>query len=507
MSCAVRPTRRVGTSSAQARSVSAQAWKPWSLRRPLVSIVMGLDEHRGQITGEWIDTDTGEVARTRVAPADRAGVRKWLSRFRGKELAVALEATTGWRFAVEELRRVGAEVHLAEPAETAGLRGPKRRAKGDRADARHLRELLMIGRLPESWVPPDHILDLRARVRVRHTLSEQRSEWQQADPGDAVSPRLPAAPPADDRRWTRVACGSAVDRRGARAGHGCAGDDRRDRGADRAVRQGAARVRAPPGRLQGVDGPLRDRAWSRSRSWPSWVTAPASPPPDWRSATPGWTSPCTNQINAARPGTCRVRVRRRCAGRCLSPPSPPAGRAAPTPTTTERRPRGSAQPRVPVSRAQAAQAQLPHAARARRGGPGTRMTSLVRAKPFVTQIAAAGSRQLPARHAHVDGPERPSGRNASPSGITPSHIMSPAPEPTRGSWTEVRLGARAHTTRTIDRAHAPPTPPQCNPDKPWTRRLTRDLYTSKEAHDHEPTHHREENRCGVTWVRRRVVSS
>jgi transposase len=144
-----------------------------------VSIVMGLDQHRGQITGEWIDTGTGELQRARVAPADRAAVRKFLSRFRGQELEVALEATTGWRFVVEELRRVGAEVHLAEPAETAGLRGPKKRAKGDRADARHLRELLMVKRLPESWVPPDHILDLRARVRLRHTLSEQRSEWQQ----------------------------------------------------------------------------------------------------------------------------------------------------------------------------------------------------------------------------------------------------------------------------------------------------------------------------------------
>ena len=37
----------------------------------------------------------------------------------------------------------------------------------------------MIDRLPESWIPPDHILDLRARVRLRHTLSHQRGEWQQ----------------------------------------------------------------------------------------------------------------------------------------------------------------------------------------------------------------------------------------------------------------------------------------------------------------------------------------
>jgi transposase len=140
---------------------------------------MGLDQHRAQITADWLDTETGEVKRGRVAPADRASVRRFLERFRGQELEVALEATTGWRFVVEELRRIGAVVRLAEPAETAARRGNKKRPKNDRADARHLRELLMIGRLPESWIPPDHILDLRARVRLRHTLSEQRGEWQQ----------------------------------------------------------------------------------------------------------------------------------------------------------------------------------------------------------------------------------------------------------------------------------------------------------------------------------------
>ncbi|MGO9974775.1 MAG: IS110 family transposase [Solirubrobacteraceae bacterium] len=144
-----------------------------------MSIVMGVDQHRAQITAEWIDLDTGEISRARVVPADRAGVRRFLARFAGQRLEVALEATTGWRFFVEELRAVGAGVHLAEPAETAALRGNKQRAKTDRADARHHRELLMAGRLPESWIPPDHILDLRARVRLRHTLIEQHTEWQQ----------------------------------------------------------------------------------------------------------------------------------------------------------------------------------------------------------------------------------------------------------------------------------------------------------------------------------------
>ena len=68
---------------------------------------MGLDQHRAQITAEWIDTSTGEISRARVAPADRAGVRRFLERFRDQELEVALEATTGWRFVVEELHAVG----------------------------------------------------------------------------------------------------------------------------------------------------------------------------------------------------------------------------------------------------------------------------------------------------------------------------------------------------------------------------------------------------------------
>jgi transposase len=60
----------------------------------------------------------GEISRARVAPADRAGVRKFLARFKGQGLEVALEATTGWRFLVEELQRIGAEVHLAELGDT-----------------------------------------------------------------------------------------------------------------------------------------------------------------------------------------------------------------------------------------------------------------------------------------------------------------------------------------------------------------------------------------------------
>ena len=187
-----------------------------------MAIVMGLDQHRAQITAEWLDIDSGELSRRRICPADRVGVRHFAARFGGEELDVALEATTGWRFVADEFRAIGARVHLAEPAETATLRGTRKRAKTDRADARHLRELLMLGRLPQSWIPAEHLLELRARVRLRHTLVDQRREWQQRMQGSAKSrcdlgrignpsrARSASAPPA-------TACATSLRRPGLAA--------------------------------------------------------------------------------------------------------------------------------------------------------------------------------------------------------------------------------------------------------------------------------------------------
>src|SRR4051794_8222141 len=100
-----------------------------------MTIVMGLDQHRAQITADWIDTETGEIGRARVSPALCPDVRQFLKHFGGQQLEVALEATTGWRFVAEELRAVGAQVHLAEPAETAARKG-QQEASQDRSRRR-----------------------------------------------------------------------------------------------------------------------------------------------------------------------------------------------------------------------------------------------------------------------------------------------------------------------------------------------------------------------------------
>jgi transposase len=128
-----------------------------------MSIVGGLDIHRKQLTFDYLDTVTGQVVRGQVTPADREHLRAWLARFAGREddAAFAAEGCTGWRYVTGELAAAGIGVHLAEPADTAFARGRKRHAKTDRTDARHLRQPLAEGRLPECWIrPPASLLTL-----------------------------------------------------------------------------------------------------------------------------------------------------------------------------------------------------------------------------------------------------------------------------------------------------------------------------------------------------------
>ncbi len=145
-----------------------------------MSIVGAFDVHRRQLTFDYLDTVTGEVKRGRVVPADREHLRAWLTRLAGQDdVHFALEGCTGWRYVVEELLAAGIVPHLAEPADTAALRGRKRHAKTDKTDSRHLRAHLAAGDLPESWIPPGHVLEARATVRLYKDLLDERGAWHQ----------------------------------------------------------------------------------------------------------------------------------------------------------------------------------------------------------------------------------------------------------------------------------------------------------------------------------------
>jgi transposase len=146
-------------------------------------MVCGLDLHRGQITFDALEVETGELWRGRIQRPDRVRFRRWLTdelapRANG-DAALAVEGCTGWRYVVEEIVAVGMDAHMAEPADTQAARGRKGRAKTDRSDARLLRELLYKDELPESWIPPEPVLEWRERGRLYKTLLDQRREWIQ----------------------------------------------------------------------------------------------------------------------------------------------------------------------------------------------------------------------------------------------------------------------------------------------------------------------------------------
>jgi transposase len=185
-------------------------------------MVGAFDVHRRQLTADYLDTVTGEVKRGRVAPADRQHLRAWLARFTGQdEVHFAVEGCTGWRYVVEELTAAGAEPHLAEPADTAALRGKKRHAKTDKSDARHLRVHLLAGDLPESWIPPEHVLEARAVVRLYKDLLDERGGWQQRIAATLFHqgvPLLASAAIAEGRAPAEQAGLSAAGRQAVEAG-------------------------------------------------------------------------------------------------------------------------------------------------------------------------------------------------------------------------------------------------------------------------------------------------
>src|SRR5258706_3007856 len=146
-----------------------------------MSIVGAFDVHRRQITFDYLDSETGGLLRGRVARAGGAVLRRWLAeRFGGRsDVQFGVEACTGWRFVVEELERAGIEAWLAETADTSTARGPKQRAKTDAADTALMRELLVGGRLPTSWIPPEQVREMRAVLELYKDLRDEHTAWVQ----------------------------------------------------------------------------------------------------------------------------------------------------------------------------------------------------------------------------------------------------------------------------------------------------------------------------------------
>jgi transposase len=133
--------------------------------------IVGMDLHRRRSVLVRMTPDGQKLATVRI-DNDPAELRKQIERA-GERPQVVLEATYGWYWAVDALEAAGAEVHLAHPLGVKGF--AYRRVKNDEKDSADLADLLRMGRLPEAWIAPPEIRELRELTRYRIKLVQART--------------------------------------------------------------------------------------------------------------------------------------------------------------------------------------------------------------------------------------------------------------------------------------------------------------------------------------------
>jgi transposase len=132
---------------------------------------VGIDLHRKRSHIAALDEHGGELFSRRIVNDPDTFVAL-LGELDG-ESKIALEATYGWEWLAELLEDHGYELHLAHPLRTKAIAAA--RVKTDAVDARTLAHLLRADLLPEAYVAPRDLRDLRDLLRQRVVLTHMRS--------------------------------------------------------------------------------------------------------------------------------------------------------------------------------------------------------------------------------------------------------------------------------------------------------------------------------------------
>jgi transposase len=157
---------------------------------------VGIDLHRRRSVIVRM-TEAGEVLSTVRIDNDPVALAVAVAEA-GPNPEVALEATYGWYWAADLLRAEGAVVHLVHPL---GLHWDTRRVKNDVKDATELAHRLRRDDLPEAWIAPPEVRELRELVRYR-ALSRCRHKARYAE--DRIMPMLAGRTAAGKVSTTRT---------------------------------------------------------------------------------------------------------------------------------------------------------------------------------------------------------------------------------------------------------------------------------------------------------------
>src|SRR5260370_22214896 len=153
--------------------------------------IVGMDLHRRRSVLVRMTADGRRLGTAKITnrPAE---LRREIARA-GKHPRVVLEATYGWYWAADVLAAAGAEVHLAHPLGVKAF--TYRRVKDDVRDSADLADLLRMGRLPEAWIAPHEVRELRELTRYRTKLVRMRTSCKDQVHGVLANLGVPATRP------------------------------------------------------------------------------------------------------------------------------------------------------------------------------------------------------------------------------------------------------------------------------------------------------------------------
>jgi transposase len=134
-------------------------------------VYVGIDLHRRTSHVAAFDEEGLELLSRRVTN-DPEALRAIFAEL-GGDARVALEAAFGWEWLADLLDAEGIELHLAHPRHTKAIAAA--RVKTDAVDARTLAHLLRADLLPEAYVAPPELRQLRELLRHHIGLTRLRT--------------------------------------------------------------------------------------------------------------------------------------------------------------------------------------------------------------------------------------------------------------------------------------------------------------------------------------------
>ncbi len=136
-----------------------------------MSVYVGIDVHRKRSQVAVVD-DAGVVLKNRNVVNGVETVLSLIGEY-PTHTPVVFEAAYGWGWLVELLDDYGYEPHLVHPTRCKAIASA--RLKNDKVDAATLAQLLRADLLPEAWIAPPPVRQLRALLRHRVQLVRPRT--------------------------------------------------------------------------------------------------------------------------------------------------------------------------------------------------------------------------------------------------------------------------------------------------------------------------------------------